>query len=140
MNRVAGVLIDDREAAFLIGALDLLTRLLADQRDGHGHRTPSQPSQRLAAVTAKLRRVAAVGSQTEETTSARVTPHTDVEQHAAHEVTPAVAARILGCTTRNARDLAARGRIPARRVGGRWVLDAAAVDHYGERRAAGRAG
>ena len=140
MNRVAGVLLDDAEAAFVAGALDELARLMAARRDEHGNRTPSRPSPRLATITAKLRRVAHNGSRMEATASGRVTTGDDSEHHAAHEVTPTVAARMLGCTPRNVRDLAARGRVRARRVGGRWVLDAAAVDAYAARRAADREG
>ena len=46
--RVAGVLLDADEAAYVARALDLLAQLLAGQR--------SQPSARLAAVTTKLRK------------------------------------------------------------------------------------
>ena len=56
IQRAAGVLLDADDAAYVVNALDLLARLLAEQRDAHGNPTPSQPSPRLVATTAKLRR------------------------------------------------------------------------------------
>lgn len=44
-----------------------------------------------------------------------------------YALTPAQAADRLGVSAAAVRDLAHRGRIPARKVGGRWRIDAAAV-------------
>ncbi|WP_433613781.1 helix-turn-helix domain-containing protein [Prescottella agglutinans] len=45
-----------------------------------------------------------------------------------HEFVDTVtAASILGCSPGNVRDLARRGTLPARQVGGRWLVSADAV-------------
>lgn len=40
------------------------------------------------------------------------------------------AARILGCSPRNARDLAKRGRLPGRKLAGRWQFARAEVEQF----------
>jgi excisionase family DNA binding protein len=129
-----GVFVTADDAAYIAEALRLLGRLLAEQR--------SQPSARLASVTTKLARCAESGSPAPGNGS-RSLPLRAPDAEGVHHpdyatVTPAEAARILGCGPRNARDLAARGRIPAHRAGGRWLLDAASVEAHARRKAARR--
>ncbi|MCK5756508.1 MAG: hypothetical protein KAH46_27770, partial [Mycobacterium sp.] len=50
------VILDPAEVDYVARALDYLGQLMAERRDGHGNPTPSQPSARLTALTAKLRR------------------------------------------------------------------------------------
>ena len=132
------VLLDPAEADYLGRALALLQQLLRENR--------STPTPRLEHVTAKLAECAQSGS------AAASNGRTDCRCRASHDDTghhldyallsTAEAARIIGCGERNIRDLAARGRIPARRTGdrGRWLVDAGAVVELAERRAARRAG
>jgi excisionase family DNA binding protein len=50
-------------------------------------------------------------------------PDDDTEQHVEHEqIDTAEAAKLLGCSPRNVRYLADRGRIPGHRVAGRWTF------------------
>lgn len=46
------------------------------------------------------------------------------------EVTADEAGRVMGCTARWARDLAASGRVQARRVGRTWLIDSADLDRF----------
>lgn len=47
------------------------------------------------------------------------------------------AAAVLGCTTGNVRDLARRGQLAARRVGGRWAYNGLEVERIAAERARG---
>jgi excisionase family DNA binding protein len=134
IERLSGVVLDGDDLLFVARALDLLTKLMAEQRDPNGNPTPSTPTPRLESVASKLRRAVTNGSRTEANTSAGVTPVDGATHDSPREVTTDAAARILGCTPRNARDLAARKRLPARRSGGRWLLDATAVEALAARR------
>ena len=130
-----GVFLDTDEAAYVTEALRLLGRLLVEQR--------SRPTARLESVTAKLAKAAETGSAAtvngSEGLPLRASDAADRHPRGYATVTPAEAARIIGCGARNVRDLAARGRLPARRTGGRWLLDAAAVAEQAEHRARKRA-
>lgn len=48
----------------------------------------------------------------------------------ARELDAVSAAKRIGCSDRNVRDLCIRGQLPGRKVGGRWLIDAAALDGY----------
>ena len=134
--RVAGVLLDADEAAYVARALDLLAQLLAGQR--------SQPSARLAAVTTKLRKAsepAGACGRSDRTTARFFAPQRDSVDDPTHAVMgTGDAARLLGITPNAVRDLARRNRLPAHHTGTRWVFDAAAVVGRAERKAARRDG
>ncbi|MGA5465583.1 helix-turn-helix domain-containing protein [Mycobacterium sp. NPDC050041] len=127
----AGVFITADDAAYIAEALRLLGRLMAEQR--------SQPSARLQSVTTKLANAAETGSGAtpngSETLPLRA-PHPEgVHARDYATVTAAEAARIIGCGPRNVRDLVRRGRLAARRSGGTWLVDAAAVEAHAARKA-----
>jgi excisionase family DNA binding protein len=150
IQRVAGVLLDADEATYLCHALDLLAQLMAEQRDVHGQPTPSQPTPRLVATTAKLRRTVASLALRDpapddgrcpeppaQTASLRA-PQRDSVDAGPHDLGTGEAARIIGCTPGNVRDLARRGRLAATDTGTRWRFDSAAVTDYAARRAASK--
>jgi excisionase family DNA binding protein len=130
IQHVQGVLLDRDDAAYLCEALELLAQLLPSQQ--------SRPSPRLVAVTAKLRRAADAAadpgpkSAANGRESASQSNSRDDAPYAV--ISTAEAARVIGCGTRNVRDLARRGRLRARRAGGRWNIDAMAVAERIERR------
>jgi excisionase family DNA binding protein len=134
IQRVAGVLLDPDDAAYLCKALELLAQLLAGQR--------SQPTPRLQAVTTKLAKCAENGSATTVNGSRNCRVRASDADPGHHDgyaqITVAEAARLLDCGERNVRDLVRRGRLSARRTGGRWMVDAAAVELRAERKAARR--
>ncbi|MFN3003027.1 helix-turn-helix domain-containing protein [Mycolicibacterium wolinskyi] len=128
---------------------------MAERRDAGGNPTPSQPSARLVAFTAKLRRTvdSAHALAADDTTadheqcvepparSASVRAAQRQSGHSgAHDIGTADAARRLGITANGVRDLMRRGRLVGRRAGGRWLVDAASVDAHAARTAARRAG
>lgn len=131
-----GVFVTPDDAAYIAEALRLLARLLAEQR--------SQPSARLQLVTSKLARYAESGSVATPNGSERLPLRASGVDGVHHPdyatVTPAEAARIIGCGPRNVRDLVCRGRLVARRAGGRWLVDAASVEAHAARKASRRVG
>ena len=124
------VILEPAEAAYVVEALQLLARLLAERR--------SRPTARLVSVTAKLAKAAETGSAAtvngSERTAVRAPDTSDVHAPGYATVTPAEAARIIGCGPRYIRDLVRRGRLVARRAGGRWLVDTASVEGYARRR------
>jgi len=152
------VLLDPDEAAYVAGALEEFAQLMAERRDDRGNPAPSQPSARLVSLTAKLRRTAGSlvvtdsgadheqsakppAQPPERTASVRARQRNSV--HSGRHVGAASmgtgqVARCLGITANACRDLARRGRLPARHTGTRWQFDAAAVVALAERRAAQR--
>lgn len=129
IERVSGVLLDTDEARYLLDALDTL--LLG--------RTPTA---RLNVFIERLRRSTGKLAIAQENTppSAR---KVDVQQDSSHIalydlVGSREAARILGCTQANVRDLARRGSLPRHRAGRGWVYPAASVVALAEKRAAKR--
>ncbi|WP_197381454.1 helix-turn-helix domain-containing protein [Mycolicibacterium mengxianglii] len=130
------VLLDHDEAAYIAEALRLLGRLLAEQAD--------QPTARLASLTARLAKAAETGRDATPNGSERLPMRAPgaagVHARDYATVTVAEAARIIGCGQRNVRDLIRRDRLIARRSGGTWLLDAAAVEAHAARRAARRSG
>jgi excisionase family DNA binding protein len=130
------VLLDADDADYIARALQLLERLLRENR--------SQPTPRLQSTTTQLARSAAAGSAAGINGRNRGGCGASSDDTAHHLdyalLSTAEAARLLACGERNVRDLAARGAIPARRTGdrGRWLVDAAAVVARAERKAARR--
>lgn len=142
------VILDAADVDYVTRALEHLAQLMAERRDADGNPTPSQPSPRLVAFTAKLRRAvdslpvgetAADHAQGVEPSvqpaDARASKHVPVHG-GRHEYGTGDAARILGISPSGVRDLARRGRLPARHTGTRWVYPARTVDAEAERRAA----
>lgn len=134
--RVTGVLLTADDAAYVAEALLMLGRLLAEQR--------SQPSARLQSVTAKLAKAAETGSAAtsigSESLPLRASDAEGVHHPGYALMSTADAARVLECGPRNVIDLVRRGRLVARRTGGRWLVDAASVEAHAARKAARRAG
>jgi excisionase family DNA binding protein len=116
IDRVAGVLLTPDDADYIARALQLLDRLLRENG--------STPTPRLQSVTAKLAKCAETGSAAGSNgrTDCRFgASHADSDQHAGYAlISTSDAARLLNCGERNVRDLAARGRLRARRSGGCW--------------------
>lgn len=139
IQRVVGVLLDAAEAAYIVNALDEFARMMAERRDARGNPAPSQPTPRLVDTTDKLRRTVnalavrdPVAEQVRQSEPPAETPDVLAQQHDSVDAGPHVigtgdAARRLGITPNAARDLARRGRIPARHTGTRWQFDAAAI-------------
>ncbi|WP_419224193.1 helix-turn-helix domain-containing protein [Gordonia sp. CPCC 206044] len=118
---ISGVLVDVDDAHELVRVIDAYGQLLAES-----HR---RPSARLTALRDRL-------SRAETRVTRRNTPagarkpgsQQDSEAPSVYDVIDTgQAAALLGITADGVRDLARRGRIPARKIGGRWCLDAAAV-------------
>lgn len=129
ITQVNGLLLAPDDARYLLDALDAL---LSDRR----------ASPRLADFVARLRRSAGKLASTQENTCVDVSI-VGAQQDSAHTaaydlVDSGEAARILGCTPANVRDLARRGRLPRHRAGGRWVYPARSVEGLATERAAKR--
>lgn len=133
------VLLDPGEVEYLARALQTFAKWLRENR--------SEPTPRLESVTAQLTRCAQSAESGSAATSngSKELPQGASDADARHPkgyaiatVTVAEAARLLGTGERNVRDLAARGRIPARRSGGVWLVDAAAVEARAAAKAARR--
>lgn len=129
IERVNGVLLAPEDARYLLDALDAL---LSDRR----------ASPRLADFVARLRRSAGKLSSTQDDTCVDVSK-VGAQRDSVHTATydlvdSGEAARILGCTPANVRDLASRGRLPRYQAGGRWVYPARSVEQLAARRAAKR--
>lgn len=135
IDRVAGVLLTADDADYIARALELLERLLRENR--------STPTPRLHSVTAKLRRttdaLGVSGRNGSATASVRASQCDSGDDADYGTITAAEAAHILGVTPNAVRDLARRQRIRARRPKGRWLLDAQAVVARAERQATRRA-
>lgn len=113
---------------------------------------PRSPSPTLLATIEKLRRAGesadslAVADHRKRTRSPELTGERRASQPVSRHAGPhedigtAEAARRLGITPNGVRDLVRRGRLEVRRAGGRWLVDAASVDAYAQRRVARRGG
>lgn len=128
------VLLDSNDALYLAEALGRLSDALA----GQGLR----PSEQLVALRTKLAKACASASDSGRNADADIrtvgaqqdSPHTALYDL----VDSDEAAKILGCTPANVRDLARRGRIPAHRAGRGWLYPAASVVARAEHRASKR--
>lgn len=146
------VILDPAEVDYVARALEHLAQVMAERRDENGNPSPSQPSARLATLTAKLRRavdslpVGDMAADHTEQTEPSAQPsdvralQRDSMHGGRHELGTGEAARALGITPGGVRDLARRGRLPARHTGTRWVYPASAVDAEAEHRKAARQG
>lgn len=128
IERISGVLIDEGDVDFLIRMFEQLPK--------HGIRVVGA----LAEFESKLRKACAHARHSDRDTLPdvrKVDSQPDSGHVALYDlVDSAEAARILGCTAANVRDLARRGRIPRHRAGRGWVYPAASVVALAEKRAA----
>jgi hypothetical protein len=125
------VLLDADDARYLSRALDQLINMVG-----------KEPNPTLQSATAKLAKAVASASEKGADTLAGVR-EVGAEQDSAHTalydlVDSGEAAKILGCSAANVRDLGRRGRLPRHRAGPGWVYPAASVVALAERRAAKR--
>lgn len=124
------VLLDSNDARYVAEALARFLVVLGE----HGLRA----SPTLLDAEARLRK-AAVGASDSTRSASGVGGHLSSSHSGMYDLVDSVeAARILGCTPQNVRDLARRGRLPAHRAGRGWVYPAQAVAERAERQAAKR--
>lgn len=128
------ILIDTLDADYLVQTLNHDFAALAKQG--------LRPSERVMELHRCLTKAVANASDPAENACAHVShvgTDADSSQTAPYDlVDTGEAARILGCTPANVRDLARRGRLRAHRAGRGWVYPAASVVALSERRAAQR--
>ena len=126
-ERLAGVSLTVAEVRYAVAAFKVLLR-------------GRIPSAQLANFIADLERSCASSDAEREKScvSARLidTSGGPVSFLAGDVLDSSEAARLLGIGAAGVRDLCRRGSLPARRVGQRWVVGAAAVVERAERRAA----
>jgi excisionase family DNA binding protein len=127
---VSGVLLSPEDARF---AVEAFAALLRDRR----------PSAQLADFVERLRNrtdaAAGVSGRGAGEHARNVALQSDSQHRAPYDVLDsAEVAAIVGISPNGVRDLARRGRLPARRAGRRWLFPAPAVIAYAERRAARR--
>ncbi|MCZ4278474.1 helix-turn-helix domain-containing protein [Rhodococcoides yunnanense] len=130
---VSGVMLDTEGALTLNDALAIFVELLRAQG--------SRPTAKLQAVRAQLASAVRtdVGvSDSGRDTLARVSKLTDAPGPGTSSdreefIGTDVAAELLGCTVSNVRYLARRGALPGQSVGGRWLVDRAAVEERAAR-------
>ncbi|MDV3136750.1 helix-turn-helix domain-containing protein [Mycobacterium sp. 29Ha] len=149
------VILDPAEVDFVGRALEHLGQLMAERRDAEGNPTPSQPSARLSALIARLRRAVvstdalAVDDSGADHEQQAEPPARNASGRASqrdsmnagpHDIGTAEAARRLGITPNGVRDAIRHGRLPGRRSRGRWVVDSAAVADHAARKAGRRGG
>lgn len=122
-GRIVGWFVDETDAVATREALEVLVSMLP----GRGQR----PSAKLAALVEKYPKTVVNDSISAQNASgsARIGGgHVGAGDADPYAVMSAVeAAKVLGITPNGVRDLARRGRLRARRAGGRWLLDAHAV-------------
>ncbi|EUA09411.1 DNA binding, excisionase family domain protein [Mycobacterium kansasii 732] len=126
-----GVYLTADDAAYLSEFLDHVCR---DMR----------PSAKLVDFARRLKKSCAALTPTQENGRNRlraVHSEAEVSNMAAYDLVDTdEAARLLKTSAANVRDLVRRGRLPAQRVGNRWLLPARVVVERAERQAARRAG
>lgn len=126
-----GVYLTVDDAGYLADALDHVCRT-------------AHPSARLADLARRLRKSCAALTPTQEIGRNHlrdVQSELDVSDHRAYDLLDTdEAARLLGCSAANVRDLVRRGRLPGHRAGNRWLLPARVVVERAERQAARRTG
>lgn len=143
ITTLRGVFLDPGHAEYLARALDEFFKLMKAQRDTNGNPAPSTPVPRLVDVAARLRKASQDANRsvgTVSTTDRFQHDRDDSGQPVLHELGTGDAARVLGVSPGAVRDLARRGRIPARYTGTRWRFDAGAVEARAQRQAGRRAG
>ncbi|MFH5207567.1 helix-turn-helix domain-containing protein [Antrihabitans sp. NCIMB 15449] len=118
IERVVGVVLTDDDAHTLVDALAVFRSVLRGQG--------SKPTAKLESLYSRL--ISAVRVSETHAGASISANHGVVGAVFEHGVIDtATAADILGCTESNVRDLARRGKLAARLVGGRWLLDTRAV-------------
>lgn len=121
IRAVEGVMLSVRDAKDLADAISHLGALAAERGSRLTARMVDLRTQLLTAISDG-------GTDDDARTSV---PQGDWMPLSAHDLLDtATAARLLGCTTGNVRDLARRGTLPAHRTGGRWLLEADAVHRH----------
>ncbi|WP_368834152.1 helix-turn-helix domain-containing protein [Mycobacterium intracellulare] len=129
------VLLDEADAVYVTRALELLERLLRENR--------ATPTRKLQSVVANLRKTTANigGCAPNASPDANYfAPQADCVDDAGYaSIGTGEAARILGVTPNAVRDAARRGRIRATRPRGRWIYPAAAIEQLAERKQQSRA-
>ncbi len=123
-----GVFLTLDDATYLA---DLLDRVCASTR----------PSARLTLLAGQMRNASQSLAPAQAKDLRGLVSRPDPRQHATYDLVDVKeAARILGCTPANVRDLIARGRLAGHRAGRNWLLPARLVVERAERQAARRAG
>jgi len=117
IRRVDGILISTDDARTLAEALRQFGAVLAHQ------------GSRLTARMERLRAQLITASDVSTGVSVRpsVPEQGSVPSLTNDTIGATEAARLLGCSPGNVRDLARRGALPAHRTGGRWIFDAHTV-------------
>lgn len=125
-----GVVLEASEAEVLVATIEDLCR-----------RTGRQPSGRLGPIVAKLRKVVANTGDSPTKTASLFGNSAKSDQSCAYDlVTTGEAARIIGCTPNNVRDLRRRSVLVGHYTGTRWLYPLRLVEARAERQAARRAG
>lgn len=118
----AGVFLTVDDATYLADALDRVCATML-------------PAPRLAYLTGQLRKSCHSLAPTQAKDLRGLASRPDPRHHATYDLVDVKeAARILGCTPSNVRDLIARGRLAAHRAGRSWLLPARTVVEYAEQR------
>lgn len=132
---IRGVYIDADDAVMVV-------RLLGDY-DEHLRSIPNgrplgpRPLRLKAELAAASARVSGQPSNVSSNVSLTVTVTDSVQDPVYALIDSGQAAAVLGCTPGNVRDLARRGRLAARRAGGRWVYSLLDVERIAAERARG---
>jgi excisionase family DNA binding protein len=116
IENLRGVYLDIEEARYLAEVLEHAARI-------------GNPSPRVADLIARLRKVVDTAN---EPASGRDNGRDPGNYRAYDLCTCAEAAGILACSTANVRYLRSKGRLPAHRVGGRWLYPVRAVERLAE--------
>lgn len=126
-----GLYLTADDAAYLADFLDHVCRKM-------------HPSPRLVDFARRLRKSCAALTPAQENGRnhlRHVHSEPEVSDHRAYDLVDTdEAARLLGCSAANVRDLIRRGKLPAHRAGRGYVLPARAVVERAERKAGRRAG
>ncbi|MBM4695294.1 helix-turn-helix domain-containing protein [Rhodococcus hoagii] len=132
---IVGVYLDAADAGLLVRLIDDYS---AHLRSGVDDRALGN---RVLALRAELDRANARVSARPSNVSANVSVLGAQRDPSQSEVYALIdsgqAAAVLGCTPGNVRDLARRGRLAARRAGGRWVYSLLDVERVAAERARG---
>lgn len=135
IERVSGVLLDHADASYLAEAMHQVFGAMAS--------CGLTPRPAWVSAQQKLAKACVGASESGRDTHAdarEVGAQQDSTHTALYDLVDTnEAAKILGCTAANVRDLRRRKRIPAHHAGGRWVYPAAVIVARAEKQAARRA-
>jgi hypothetical protein len=127
IERVEGTLLSPEDVDYNVRALELLQAVL--------RQIGSAPQPKLVAYTERLCSKSGVNRQNASPNARFIAGQPDSLHHDEYAtVDTSQAARILGITPNGVRDLHRRGRLPARRDGGRWAYPVDAVMRRAEHR------